>query len=301
MNAEDCRQLLQCHFPHLKVSTVSPALESMDYAVFCVNERCIFRFAERPDVRAKLHKEVRLLPELAQTVSISVPRFEFIYLSQNVSDVEFVGYDKIDGVPLTPAHMGGQHTPQLAGQLAALLREIHAFPQQVALGLAVPHFTAAAWRGYYRDFFLHIQAEVVRVLDRDTSLQVSQLWNEYLRDDTNFAFVPVLIHGDLVSPHILANIEGTAIAGIIDWADAAIGDPAFDFARILTEYGERTTQRILDEYRAFDEPFLRRMRFYAMAMPFNKIAFGLLHGRESMVQVGIEHLKARLNRWAGIL
>ena len=46
---------------------------------------------------------------------------------------------------------------------------------------------------------------------------------------------PVLIHGDLGAEHIF--VDAGRITGVIDWGDAAIGDPGLDHGRLLRDFG----------------------------------------------------------------
>lgn len=68
--------------------------------------------------------------------------------------------------------------------------------------------------------------------------------------DVLFASVPepserqVLCHNDLGAEHLLAQDGG--LTGIIDWSDAALTDPAVDFARLLRDFGPRFLHEVLD-------------------------------------------------------
>jgi aminoglycoside phosphotransferase (APT) family kinase protein len=71
---------------------------------------------------------------------------------------------------------------------------------------------------------------------------------------------PVLIHGDLGAEHIF--VEGGRITGVIDWGDAAIGDPGLDHGRLLRDFG----------------PIGRggeRARLYAVCTALEDLAYGL--------------------------
>jgi aminoglycoside phosphotransferase (APT) family kinase protein len=48
---------------------------------------------------------------------------------------------------------------------------------------------------------------------------------------------PVLLHNDLGVEHVLVDPATRAVTGIIDWADAALGDPAYDHAKLLRDLG----------------------------------------------------------------
>lgn len=66
------------------------------------------------------------------------------------------------------------------------------------------------------------------------------------------------IHGDLGAEHIF--VDGDRIAGIIDWGDAAIGDPAIDYGRLMRDLGT---------------PGDERARFYAICTAYEDLDFGV--------------------------
>ncbi|MDA0174244.1 phosphotransferase [Solirubrobacter taibaiensis] len=72
------------------------------------------------------------------------------------------------------------------------------------------------------------------------------------------------IHGDLGAEHVFA--DGDRITGVIDWGDAAIGDPAIDHGRLLRDFG------------APDHP---RARFYAIATALEDLDYGVPLYREN--------------------
>ena len=75
----------------------------------------------------------------------------------------------------------------------------------------------------------------------------------------------VLIHGDLGAEHVF--VDGDRISGVIDWGDAAIGDPALDHGRLLRDFGPLAGAG-------------ERTRFYAVCTALEDLAFGLRTGRD---------------------
>ena len=71
-------------------------------------------------------------------------------------------------------------------------------------------------------------------------------------DDRYFQFETVLIHGDFSSEHVLLDLAEKKVTGIIDFGDAAIGDPAYDLWESLLPYYNYDG----------DETFAERCRFY---------------------------------------
>ena len=74
-----------------------------------------------------------------------------------------------------------------------------------------------------------------------------------------------MIHGDLGAEHVF--VDGDRISGVIDWGDAAIGDPALDHGRLLRDFGATAGGG-------------ERARFYAVCTALEDVAFGLRAGRD---------------------
>jgi aminoglycoside phosphotransferase (APT) family kinase protein len=89
----------------------------------------------------------------------------------------------------------------------------------------------------------------------------------------------VFSHMDLGIEHVLVDPATQAITGIIDWTDAAIGDPAYDLGLILRDLGPAALDAAL---RALgrDDPGLReRADFYARCALVEDLAYGLTQDR----------------------
>ena len=57
---------------------------------------------------------------------------------------------------------------------------------------------------------------------------------------------------------------GGRLTGLLDWTDAALGDPAFDLIVLLAWRGWGFVERVLDAYRLPVDPgFRRRVAFFA--------------------------------------
>jgi aminoglycoside phosphotransferase (APT) family kinase protein len=61
------------------------------------------------------------------------------------------------------------------------------------------------------------------------------------------AYVPTLAHNDFGIEHILVDPAMRRITGIIDWGDAAIADPAYDFGKLYRDLGLAALYRILHD------------------------------------------------------
>ena len=98
---------------------------------------------------------------------------------------------------------------------------------------------------------------------------------------------PVFSHMDLGIEHVLADPATQAVTGIIDWTDAAVGDPAYDLGLVLRDLGPAALDAAL---RALgrDDPGLReRADFYARCTLVEDLAYGLEEDRPAYVAKSI--------------
>ncbi len=85
-------------FPNLSVDTLEYLSEGKDSVACLVNHRLVFRFPKQDRAEQKLLIETRLLPELAPTLPLAIPRFTYTVLTPLTSYPRaFVGYDLLDG------------------------------------------------------------------------------------------------------------------------------------------------------------------------------------------------------------
>lgn len=68
-------------------------------------------------------------------------------------------------------------------------------------------------------------------LDRDAAAWLTG-WFARLAARVPSSVAPVLVHGDIAPQNLMADPSGGALTGIVDWGDAALDDPAVDFAKL---------------------------------------------------------------------
>jgi aminoglycoside phosphotransferase (APT) family kinase protein len=85
-------------------------------------------------------------------------------------------------------------------------------------------------------------------------------------------------HNDLGIEHVLVDPGTCAITGIIDWSDAALADPAYDFGLLYRDLGPRALDAAIGSYRSTRQN-LERLRqravFYARCSVFEDLAYGI--------------------------
>ena len=247
--------------------TLAVVEDGWDSVVVDVGGEWIVRVPRREQVRATLATEVRLLPELEPMLPAAIPRFA--HVSEGA-----VAYRKLPGAPIDPA------SPALGAQVGRFLASLHAFPVERARELGVPE---PPWRETYERFTREVlgAAELGPVAEAMVA--------GFLADEENFAFAPALIHADLGPAHLL--VEGDELAGVIDWGDVRIGDPALDFAWLLQQ---PFAEAVLDAYAGHDPRLPERALFYHRLGPWYELHFGLFFDRPEFVESGLAGVRSRL-------
>jgi aminoglycoside 2''-phosphotransferase len=281
------RQVIEKHFTQEKIFSLTPNNGGWSSYVLNVNGEYIFRFPRREEIREAQAKEIRLLPELSKSLSLPIPKFEYILQGSNLQNCA-VGYRKIPGVPLSKALLV---SPEIARQLGEFLTVLHRFPIEHTRQLGVPGNTIADWLKKYVVFYTWVKDNVFPLLTDSVCARWVQIWENFLDDPVNFTHPAVLIHGDLGLEHILCNPELKTVTGIIDWEDTCIGDQALDFVGLFCEGGQDFIEVVLQYYRnEVDENLFTRIQFYTRIVPFHEVQYGLLTGDDVHFQNGIKLL-----------
>jgi aminoglycoside phosphotransferase (APT) family kinase protein len=235
----------------------------LDHQAFRVGDLVVRVTA--PDACAEVTREAELLRLLAGRLPIPVPSPRFADPARGV-----LAYPLLPGRPL----LGRTPPAGVASHLGHVLAELHAInpagvePQDQPTGPtapAGPHgvdptpvalpVEAADPRDWLVD--LTGPAELLRVLHADPPPASTER---------------VLAHADLGAEHLLA--ARGRLTGLIDWSDAAVTDPALDFARPYRDFGPAFLDEVLRAYGRDSPAFRRRITFFARCAALEDLAYG---------------------------
>jgi aminoglycoside phosphotransferase (APT) family kinase protein len=214
-----------------------------DHEVVILDDRWVFRFLRPGRGRRDLFAgERRLLDALAGRTPFAIPAYA--YVSQAG---DFGGYRLIEGDELTVerfAALAAAARTKILNQLAVFLREVHATAPATIANAAgvVPH----EWSGgQFRDRWVSERRAMIADIAPALIGRADRFY------DALAAMPPpareVLTHGDLSADHMLLAPAGDRLAGVIDFGDACLGDPAYDLAFFFA-YGEKPARQIVRLY-----------------------------------------------------
>jgi aminoglycoside phosphotransferase (APT) family kinase protein len=229
--------------------------DGFDFHVVVLDDTWVVRMPRRQACADALAVEAALLPALAPALPVQVPHFEVAH--------PFAVYRAIAGTPLVDEEDG----------VREFLEALHGFDVGE---LPVPR---PDWLETYRAQCEEFRRLVLPALDVDERTRAETLFAEV---ETLVGFEPVLTHSDLGPEHLLCR-DGR-LRGVIDWGDTRLGDPALDYAWLLS--GPFPHWDVDDELR-------RRARFYHRLAPWFGAHYDVFRGRRPTLDAVRERLSSR--------
>ena len=181
-------------------------------------------------------------------------------------------------------------------QLATFLAALHSIPLKRTETLGFPiEKTLTYWK--------ELQTKLNQYLTNNlTSLQklaLNRLFENFFTCITKSTFQNAIIHADFTHHHILFNNLHKNISGVIDFGDAQIGDPAFDFAGLYYDFGHEFTTSVYEQYSAVishRDPLLihRITTFYQYSPLLHNLIYNIETNNEITLKKNEEQLKAIL-------
>lgn len=242
----------------------------------------IVRFPRNDSVALATMRELRLLPELAATLTFPVPVPTHVGRWRGRP---FFAYERIEGTPLVAL----AHPADLAEMMGRALAELHAFPVDRAAELLASGPPATSWWSGFEDLWSVVEEVALPELDVDVADDVRRHYLGLLHDPP--AFEPALVHDDLGPEHILMRSDG-GIA-LIDFEDATVGDPAVDLTWLAAEL-EPGALPALVAGRDLGERLGERLWFYRWMGSVHAVIYGVTAGVESERVGGARGVRRRM-------
>ncbi|CAH1201658.1 Bifunctional AAC/APH [Paenibacillus plantiphilus] len=286
-NEREYAALITDQFPELNMQSVDSLGEGYRNYAILVNREWVFRFPKSQQGADELNKEIGFLPLLSSHVKVAIPEFE--YIGTQSDGRPFAGYRKVHGEILGEdgiASISEHASHRLAEQLADFMNALNTFPVETAIQAGVPvrnlandiHLLKEAME---KQAFPHLNPSLRDYLNRR--------FQSFLEEPAYTRYSPALIHADLSPDHFLTDAHQTALTGIIDFGDAAISDPDYDYLYLLEDCGELFTRRVMT-YRG-EADLDDRIQKISLLVTFDQVRYlleGLESGDQDWIQEGFE-------------
>ncbi|MBK5504428.1 aminoglycoside 2''-phosphotransferase [Bacillus sp. RC55] len=294
------KQYIKEALPDLSIHSYIQNEEGWDNIAVIINDELLFRFPRKLEYAQRIPLEKELCTILSHSLQeIAVPKYKLLY-KNNCNTVPFCSYyPLIHGEPLTTellAKLEKKELEVIITQLATFLAALHSIPLKRTETLGFPiEKTLTYWK--------ELQTKLNQYFTNNlTSLQKSalnRLFENFFTCIAKSAFQNTIIHADFTHHHILFNNLNKTISGVIDFGDAQIGDPAFDFAGLYYDFGREFTTSVYEQYSTLishrDPLFIHRITtFYQYSPLLHNLIYNIETNNEITLKKNEEQLKAIL-------
>ncbi|MCK9486182.1 MAG: aminoglycoside phosphotransferase family protein [Dehalococcoidia bacterium] len=233
-----------------------------------------------------LEREVRLLPFLERRpFEVHTPR-EARMLTDAAGATLGALHRLVPGTPLSErAAPRGRVRADLCAQIGRFLSVLHASPHAEAKrhGARDVDLWTTEYRGRIEEACAVLPPGARTWLEREAAEFEARGGTSDVRR--------ALIHSDLSGDHFILDESG--LAGVIDFADARIADPAMDFAGVLNHLGPRDLEQVWAHYDGeVDQAARYRTRFYIRVAPIFQVVDGFIAIGPDERRKGIRRLAA---------
>ena len=262
--------LLREQFPDLALESLEPLGVGWDVTVYLVDGTWAVRFPRREVAVPTLLREIALLPGLAPRLPLPVPVPVLVGRPTDGYPWPFWGARVVPGVELAESGLGDEQRSAAARDVGSFLAVLHDPSVAREHGTELPHDpmkrAIPSTRGpMTREFLDNLAARGTW----DKGSAVDRAVDDVLAAGQPLGApdgVPVLVHGDLHLRHLLVTTEGAA-AGVIDWGDACLADPALDLALAYAAFSGASRAAFFEAYGAQpDETRELRARVLALCL-----------------------------------
>lgn len=285
LNNEENQSLIEEYLERIRADFIEPInsykiiSEGWTNLVIEINTRWIFRFIRNKN-NFQLALERDFLPKFASISPVIIPH-------PVMSGDGYLAYRKIIGERFAPNRyllFSPIQKTKLLKLLGEFLTCLHDF------SFTHPYLSEAPYGG--SDFWSDLWLLVKDHLSEATKDKAENYFIDVFKQISTIPVTKTLIHSDLGTNNILVNFEQSNLAGIIDFGDLCMGDPAADFAGFYRNFGRQFVEELLQYYqRSIESNFWARIEYESKRKMFFVVYFAWNYGFESHIPSILEYIE----------
>jgi aminoglycoside 2''-phosphotransferase len=278
MTEKEMLQFIQKSIPDLKIHKAESYDSGWDNDILIVNSKIVFRFPKSEVIAAKLKMEGKVLRLLkSKNPILQIPEYEYLYEG---SKIKCVKYTFIEGKDLSECYDNKlPHCQDNAKSIGDFLTKLHSINLADITGTNIKNIHTLK---YWRNLYDKVRNDIYPFLNDHQQREISSFFECFLEKYPKTTFSKVIIHGDLTVSNMIYCENKGRISGIIDFTDAQLGDPAFDFAGLYWSFGPNFTKDVLTYYKSqepLDAIFERVSKFYGLQPVFHNLLYEIKNNK----------------------
>ncbi|WP_212935446.1 aminoglycoside phosphotransferase family protein [Bacillus hominis] len=243
------KQYIKEALPNLSIHSYKQNEEGWDNIAAIVNDELLFRFPRKQECAKRIPLEKELCKLLSHSLQeIEVPQYCLLYKNDTDAVPLCSYYTLIHGEPLKTeivTKLEQKERTIIIAQLATFLAALHSIPLKHVKPLG---FSIEKTLTYWKELQTKLNQYVTNSLTSFQKSALNRLFENFFSYIATSTFQNTIIHADFTHHHILFNKQNKTISGVIDFGDAQIGDPAFDFAGLYYDFGHEFTTAVYEQY-----------------------------------------------------
>ncbi|MFD1386346.1 phosphotransferase family protein [Oceanobacillus oncorhynchi subsp. oncorhynchi] len=260
--------------------------------VLVVNSSLVFGFPNYEKGITQLKKETEFLEYIKDFITIPIPHPTYQSFRTLKPGEVFTGYKMIAGVPLWRESLqkieNEELLKELASQLVTFLTELHSISKEKAN--IVLKLSDSSPLEEMSNLFTRIQHKLFPFMRKEAQEEITHSFETFLKEKSASSIESTLIHGDFGASNILWDLESGKLSGVIDFGGAGPGDPAYDFAGILSSYGADFFDRCIDLYPG-GNAISERVKFYRSTFALQEALHGIENNDNQAFENGIKEYR----------
>lgn len=263
LTLDGARSAIAAQFPQVNAATLEYLDSGWEFDAYLTPDGWVFRFPRQAWCADLFDKERRIHELVARVLppGVAVPTTQLIGAPSDAFCYRFAGHRYIPGV--SAEDVATENLPRLARDLGAAFRAIHSIPEAAAraAGAILPDPDEEG----RREWLARKREGATRLRGLDPAIEPVLDWFESVAFPLPRYEGPLrFVHDDVSPEHLVVDPTTGQLTGIIDWTDAALGDPVSDFIALVTSLGWPFAAEVVGHYRMpLDGGFHERLRFAA--------------------------------------
>ena len=280
-------KLIMLQFPEIELKEIKQLGEGFDNTVIQINGEFVFRFPRRPIAVTLIQVENQLLPSIAGTLPLDIPEPVYFGKPSTIYPYPFTGYKMVKGH--LPVEGSLANKVESAKRFAHFLKVLHSFPVERAMRLGVqPDGMMRLDVSYRKKSLMENVSNLLKLGYFEQAYAVKDFVEELGELDVQHPIS--LVHGDIHIRNVLLDDEGV-LAGIIDWGDVHVGNPAIDFSFLYSYFPKEARRGFYEIYGQIEKETESLARFRAIYMLVTLLVYGIDRQDEELIAITSTGLK----------
>ncbi|MGE7594167.1 phosphotransferase [Peribacillus frigoritolerans] len=282
-------KLIMLQFPEIELNEIKQLGEGFDNTVIQINGQFVFRFPRRPIAVTLIQVENQLLPSIAGTFPLAIPEPIFFGKPSTLYPYPFTGYKMVKGH--LPVEGTKENKIESAKRFARFLKVLHSFPVEKAMRLGVqPDGMMRLDVPYRKKSLMENVSNLIKLGYFEQAHAVKDFVETLGEGELDVQHPISLVHGDIHIRNVLLDDEGV-LAGVIDWGDVHIGNPAIDFSFLYSYFPKEVRSAFFEIYGEIEKETESLARFRAIYMLVTLLVYGIDRHDEELIAITSTGLK----------